>query len=100
MPSEAWLLLTRGDVVSAILSALAEPMGYWSFVLIFAGIEVMLFIKTDSVTTPLIVSMFASALMMFYAPAGATAIPQILFVATGLFVVSTAGIIWKIWKGK
>lgn len=100
MPSDAWLLLTQGDVLNAALQVFITPMGYWFFILMFATIEIVLYIKTEGTTMPIIIALFTSAVMMFIAPEGSTAIPEMLTIARSLFVIAVAGLVYKIWKGR
>ena len=90
----------QGQIIEAALSVYTEPMGYWFFVLMLALINIVIFVKTENTTAPLIITLFASGIMMFYAPGGAGGISEMLLVSQALFVLAAAGIIWKVWKGK
>ena len=98
--SEAWILLNSGDVIGAVISALITPMGFWMFILLLAGVNTMVYLKTDSVTSPLIINLMASSMMLWFAPVGASGVTEMMIISRALFVISVAGIIWKIWKGR
>ena len=100
MVSEAFILIQQGRIIEAALSVYTELMGWWWLVLIFATFEMMIFMKTESTTPPLVVALVFSGLIMGLAPAGATGITELVNVMSVIFGITLVGIVYKIYKSQ
>jgi hypothetical protein len=98
--TDTTLLLAQGQVIEAILNFYTEPMGFWFFILMYAGVIMMIYMKTESATIPLVVSLFASGVMLATAPAGSQGVSEIMTVSLSLFAASAGGILYKIYRGR
>ncbi len=100
MVSEAWTLFLQGKVLEALIATYTDVMGFWFFIIIYAMVIVMIYLKTETTTTPLIVSLVITGIMLYLAPAGATGLSEMQMVSIGLFGLSVAGLAAVIYKGR
>jgi hypothetical protein len=99
MPTEAYNLIIQGRLVESILAVYTEPMGFWFFLLMYSMIVLMVYLKTESVITPLLVSLMLNGIIMALAPAGTQGVSLLLSISQVLFAISAAGVIYKMYKG-
>ena len=99
MPTEAYQLIITGRLVEAILAVYTEPMGFWFFILMYSMIVLMVYLKTESVITPLLISLLLNGVIMALAPAGSQGVSILLSISQVLFAISATGLIYKIYKG-
>lgn len=99
MPTEAYNLIIQGRLIESILAVYTEPMGFWFFLLMYSMIVLMVYLKTESVITPLLVSLLLNGVIMALAPAGTQGVSLLLSISQVLFAISAAGIVYKMYKG-
>ena len=100
MVSEAWSLFTQGSLIEAILSVYTEPMGFWFFIVMYAAVIMMIFMRTEKTTVPLIISLIINGIFMTFAPAGSVGVAELLTLSQVLFAITAAGIVYKIYKAR
>jgi hypothetical protein len=100
MPTEAYQLIIQGRILESLIAVYTEPMGFWFFILMYSMIVLMVYLKTESAITPLMVSLVVNAVIMALAPAGSQGVSLLLTISQALFALSAAGIVYKVYKGK
>lgn len=91
--TEAMQKLAEGDIVHAIFTPLTDIMGPWIYVFIYAITAIMIYLKTQTVVMPVIIT-------LVFAGAGMVALPPEYEIASYiLLAIAIAGILYTTFKG-